>query len=382
MENLYEVKEGRVSVYIYRIDTNTKYYTAAPVFYNPNMRENRTISVAITSLYNRIFRGDTTYLDLFSATGIRGIRISKETDVGYIVVNDLSRKSVELIRKNIEKNNCENIEVKNEDANKLLVCDEKKYQFIDIDPFGSAAQFLSNIGKRITKKALISITSTDAPVLCGIYPKKALKNYHILLKKTYLCHEIGIRTLITSAILSLARDEFYGIPVYSHSTRHYFRIYIEAQKGSAKADNIYNHISLVSVCNKCGYFEKNSENPEHCGNCGSRSYLIGPLWTGPIKDSQLAEKVSDFVKITYPDEKACIKIAKTIADEADTFLYYDISFLSSYLRRSMPPFRNIIQTLEELGYTATRTHISNYGIKSNADYHEILEIICNSDKVK
>ena len=57
--------------------------SAAPVFYNPEMELNRDINVAATAAFvkrllsgKKLLREEIRYVDAFSASGLRGLRIA------------------------------------------------------------------------------------------------------------------------------------------------------------------------------------------------------------------------------------------------------------------------------------------------------------------
>ena len=70
--------------------------SAAPVFYNPEMELNRDINVAATAAFvekllakKEILREEIRYVDAFSASGIRGLRIAGEVGI-HATMNDWS----------------------------------------------------------------------------------------------------------------------------------------------------------------------------------------------------------------------------------------------------------------------------------------------------
>jgi len=99
------VKEGRVV-----IDTGE-------AFYNPRMEMNRDITVACLEALPDI----TTYIDVMSASGIRGIRVKKEVSRDIEVTsNDWDEPACELIKRNAETNGV-SIEISNCGANTLAL---------------------------------------------------------------------------------------------------------------------------------------------------------------------------------------------------------------------------------------------------------------------
>ena len=70
-----------------------------PVFYNPEMKLNRDISVQIIKYYK-----PKTILDLLAASGIRSIRFIKEAKAKDITINDLNPKAIKNIKQNLKLN--------------------------------------------------------------------------------------------------------------------------------------------------------------------------------------------------------------------------------------------------------------------------------------
>ena len=150
-----------------------------PVFYNPEMKGNRDISV---SLLNALDREMDIALPL-AGSGVRGIRFLLECKNMKVHFNDLNPKAYELIRENLELNNVKGV-VSNLDAD-LFLLNSKGFDYIDIDPFGSPNPFLAAAIGRISREGILAVTSTDTAALTGTYPKvtqrkywaKSLKNY-------------------------------------------------------------------------------------------------------------------------------------------------------------------------------------------------------------
>jgi tRNA (guanine26-N2/guanine27-N2)-dimethyltransferase len=148
--------------------------SAAPVFYNPEMELNRDINVAATAAFvNRlilklqsqrdIVPADITYVDALSASGIRGIRVANELGISA-VLNDWNEDAYNLIVQNIEVNNLsETTTASRKDANVLL--HEKRYNIVDLDPFGTPTQFLDAAARSAVH--LLEVTATDTtPLRC------------------------------------------------------------------------------------------------------------------------------------------------------------------------------------------------------------------------
>ena len=94
-----------------------------PVFFNPEMKLNRDISILLLrSIPDKQLR----ILDLLAGSGIRSVRFLKElptSKIKDITINDNSKKSVKLIQKNLKLNKLK-AKVLNKDANELLIHSE------------------------------------------------------------------------------------------------------------------------------------------------------------------------------------------------------------------------------------------------------------------
>ena len=91
------IEEGKAEAFIYPGETTKK----LTVFYNPEMQEHRNLTISILNSY---FPDNFLALDALAGSGIRGIRIIKETK-GNVVFNDVTTDAFNLIKKNLELNN-------------------------------------------------------------------------------------------------------------------------------------------------------------------------------------------------------------------------------------------------------------------------------------
>ena len=110
---------------------------AKGVFYNPAMRLSRDLHVAFAKQFD--FSG--IMLDGLAASGIRGIRLNLEAGVN-VEFCDSSKMATETIAENLKMNRIKG-KIHNEHVEDLL--QNRKYDRIDIDPFGTPAPYLSLI---------------------------------------------------------------------------------------------------------------------------------------------------------------------------------------------------------------------------------------------
>lgn len=303
-----------------------------PVFYNPEMKLNRDISV---NLINVLGRKLEIALPL-AGSGIRGIRFLKECKNVNVYFNDLNPKACELIKENLRLNKVKG-EVSNLDAD-IFLLNSKGFDYIDIDPFGSPNFFLDSAIKRLARDGILAVTATDTSALSGTFIKPCLRKYWAKPSHNYLMHEVGIRILIRKVQLIAAQYEKALTPIFSHSTKHYMRVYFKCEKGKQKAD---------VVLKKHGEFEN-----------------AGPMWLGQLWDKKLVKKM-DLGELNIIKDEAMI----------DNIGFYDVHAMCKKLKIKTPNMDKIVETVKSKGYKISYTHFSRYGLRSNIEKEKFEKIL-------
>ncbi len=340
------------------------------VFYNPDMELSRDISVAFLQALDI---EDAVVCDLLSAAGARAVRYAKETDAKTIVANDVSADALIYIKKNANANSVEcKVIPSNSGANELLNAHPKQFDFIDIDPFGSPIHFLDAVAKCVKHGSYLAVTATDCGALSGIFPKTCAERYGIKLKRTECFKEIGVRNLIGIVADKLEKQKFFIVPLLSHATEHYIRIFL---KVSSSGKNISNYFYHCGKCNYCKF-----ENP---GKCGHGIVKLGPVWAGELYDKRLCLKILDKLKQPYFKKSAdARRMLLTIIGESEEPFYHNIHKISERLSINTPPLRDVIIQLRKSGFSATRTQFVDNSIKTNAVPPDIKNIIRILDKLR
>jgi len=431
------VKEGRTEVFIPIDNDPDNPLASASVFYNPEMEFNRDINVAVTSVYVRKLterkgfeKSQITYLDAFSASGIRGLRVAGEVGISA-VLNDWKEEAASLIQKNIAHNGLEEtVVVSCRNANALL--HSQKFAIVDIDPFGTPSPFLDAAASAAS--FLLGVTATDTAPLCGAHFKSGLRKYSAVPLNNEFHGEMGLRILIGSIARETAKFEK-GIRILlSHATRHYVRIYAEILHGAKNADKTLQNIGFIAWCPVCGHQETkeglavfldetcpccrdetggDSKGRTAEGNCcrdendgdskgiaaegkaaegkaaegkaaegkaaegkDFKRKISGPLWLGPLKDISFCEEViSEADSMMLNKKEEVKKLLSVCCAEADIPFFYDQHLLCEKLRISAPPMELFLEKVREAGYIATRTHFSGTSFKTDAPVKELLKIL-------
>lgn len=351
------------------------------VFYNPRMELCRDISVsAVQALANEL--DSIRICDPLAGVGARGIRYAKEVSrVEKVIVNDYSREAVEIIKRNIELNGLGNIEVCNEDAN-VLLCSHRRerFRFIDIDPFGSPAPFIDAACAALARDGMLALTATDTAPLSGAHPRACLRRYGARPLRTEYCHELGMRILIGFAQRVAGKHELALAPVFVHSTEHYFRVYLRACKGAKRTDEILAQQGHVSHCRACGSRVLTHgiavELPRVC-ECGERLEHAGPMWLGRLMDKEFINKVSaDLVNRNFKLGRQELVLLNRCAEEADgPPTFYDVHEMASRAGVSAPKLVKVIAELRKMGFTVSRTHFSDVGLRTDAPADEFMRVL-------
>ncbi|MGC8583352.1 MAG: tRNA (guanine(26)-N(2))-dimethyltransferase [Thermoproteus sp.] len=326
----------------------------APVFYNRYMARNRYISILVLDAFSRIEGRKLDVCEPLSATGIRGIRYALETNaVGRLVLNDISKAAVEVIRKNLELNGV-SAEVYNEDASILLRRLRGECDVVDLDPFGSPAPFAESAFQAIRDGGLLCATATDTAVLVGNYREKALRRYGVRLSKTPFYVEVGLRALLSFLARAAAANDFALEPLIAYWERHYFRFCGKVVKGARDASDSLRKLAYLEI--RRGY--------RLVSGAGKPS-SIGPLWAGELGDAAFVSELAE-----RAEEEGAKWLLRTLA------LEYSVSRPWYYLTHELGDLKigvsELVRRLNEYGIYAAPTHMSPQGFKAEADYGELL----------
>ena len=174
-KEIVEILEGNTRLLIPALSLTENIPPKDPAFFNPSAKLSRDMSI----LAYRAFLGDTsskkrTFADSFSGIGARGLRVAVEVpEIEEVYMNDINPLAIVLSRKAAELNTV--IRKCNFSVNevcKFLIThptrDEQRFGVVDLDPFGSPAQYVDCLLRSVLDSGLISVTATDTAVLCGV----------------------------------------------------------------------------------------------------------------------------------------------------------------------------------------------------------------------
>ncbi|MEZ0318734.1 MAG: tRNA (guanine(26)-N(2))-dimethyltransferase [Pyrobaculum sp.] len=322
---------------------------SAPVFYNPAMEKNRTLSVLLLKAFGELHGAGLTVCEPLSGTGVRGIRYAVESGVvGRLILNDVSKEAVEIIKKNLNLNGVD-AEVYNEDANVLLHRMKGRCDVVDIDPFGSPAPFIHASFRALRDGGLLCATATDAAVLVGKYSRKCLRRYGSVIRKTPFYIELGLRNLLGFIARVAATEDFGVTPLFSYWEGHYFRTCMLVNKGARDADDVLNYVKHIEY--KKGFRRVVARPTENSS---------GPLWVGPLGDPHTTHIMSNYGPYS--------QFLKTLEEEYSIdvpWFYRTVEFATEGKSFTLT---QMLQKLKTAGVYATKTHMAHDGFKSEEPY--------------
>jgi tRNA (guanine26-N2/guanine27-N2)-dimethyltransferase len=358
-----QISEGSTKVFVFKNKESIKGPGSKEKvpFYNPTMQESRDLSVVVAQWIINNSKNTVSFCDGLAASGIRGLRFANELNGDFnVIINDWNKDCYDLILKNIEELKCKNVKASNLNLNALL--SENKFDYIDIDPFGSPVYFINSAMSSIKNNGIIAVTATDTAALSGTYPQVCFRRYSSIPLHSYLMKEVGLRILLGFLCREASIYDKGIIPILSYSADHYFRSYVKITYGVSQANNSIKKFKTVDT----------NELPKFI----SSKKEIGPLWMGKLHNKRILMEIRSLLSEKKLNTKNMLyKQLDLIEEEADApNFFYTTENFSSYLKKSPPKLLSIFKKLRTSGYDVYRTQFSPTGFKTNAPENEIEKV--------
>jgi tRNA (guanine26-N2/guanine27-N2)-dimethyltransferase len=347
----------------------------APVFYNPVMEFNRDLSVLVFRAYQRLVGREISVCEPLTSQGVRGIRYAVEVEgVVRVLLSDINRHAFELAQYNVKRNNLQDkISLEYRDANCVLNCNaspKKRFDVIDIDPFGTPGPYLDSAFRAIKNNGLVAVTATDLAPLCGVHAKACVRKYGGKPMRTEYCHELAVRLLAGCMAQVAARQDMGVRFLFSHSSDHYIRVYVQVGYGCQKADVSLKSVGYILHCFNCLHRETVQQlfGGLVCPVCGGKMDYAGPLWVGGINDAAFVSRVfAESQMVAFRSKCRLDRFLALIKAEAEASVAYFV--VDNVCKKSCLPavsVKSFIEALQKKGYSAVQTHFNTCGIKTDA----------------
>ncbi|KAJ1735499.1 RNA methyltransferase tRNA(m5U54)methyltransferase [Coemansia biformis] len=386
------------------------------VFYNPVQEFNRDMSIAAIKTWRdvtmearmaRFARSESpkkvappttfTILEALAASGLRSVRYAKEIEgIDHIVANDLLEDAAESIRRNAHYNavSPQLLRANRGDAITFMYAqrDQKRFDVVDLDPYGSAAPFIDGAIHAAARGGLLCVTCTDLAILASNKdPETCYAKYSGNPLRSEFCHELALRLVIHSLQQAANRQRRYIEPLLSCSIDFYVRVFVRVHDSPLMVKSVASQSGPVYHCGYCGSYaaqplgaivQGSGSNLKYrvargppvdrtCANCNSALEIGGPCWLGPLHNRDFVQRMYDGVSKagasvygTQPRMKGMLKVI--LEELEDAPFHYTISKLSAAVRTTCPPLVKVNSALLNAGFRVSGSHTAQGSIKTDA----------------
>ncbi|XP_073212774.1 TRMT1-like protein isoform X6 [Lepidochelys kempii] len=354
-------------------------------YFNPKMKLNRQlIFCALAVLAEE--RNPLECLDAFGATGIMGLQWAKHLGNSVkVTINDFNENSVTMIQENChlnkmkvmmntkEEDDCDEtmeegeenvgiIEVTKMDANVIMHL--RSFDFIHLDPFGTAVNYLDSAFRNVRNLGIVSVTSTD---ICSLYAKAqhvAQRHYGCNVVRTEYFKELAARIVVAAVARAAARCNK-GIEVLlAVALEHFVLVVVRVLRGPSPADDSVKKIRYLIHCQWCEerIFQEGNMVEEECGvfiktpDTAADYYVV----QGKRKSNEMSKNIA--------------KRQKSESNAEHPAFYYNIH-RHSIKGMNMPKLNKFLQYLSQAGYRVSRTHFDPMGVRTNAPLAQFKSIL-------
>ncbi|XP_033102089.1 TRMT1-like protein [Anneissia japonica] len=352
----------------FRVSEDHQTPEKSDVFFNPKIRINRELVLCGLSVYldehKEYAPKPARCLDAFAASGALGLQWQKHLNhQKHITLNDNKPAAVENMHFNCQENGIhvytsdkfsrkpskddenlsetpkeprredenltrgsDGVEIVCQDSNILLL--QRAFDFIHLDPFGTAVHYLESAFRNTPNKGVVSITSTDLASVYGRCPRMTKRHYSANVIRSEYYRELAAR-LILGAVAKAAARCNKGIEVLvSVAYEHFILVMVRVVRGPQHADLSVEKVQQVIHCLICGdrcFLQGNhTVESDYYGklkcNCkqtspGKTAVFLGPVWSGSIFKAGFIKKMLHCAERLKLSPKI-IELLKTLHSEA------------------------------------------------------------------
>ncbi|KAK2835028.1 hypothetical protein Q5P01_015512 [Channa striata] len=283
-------------------------------YFNRKMKTNRQLVFCSLAVLAEE-RSPLECLDAFGATGIMGLQWAKHLcNAVKVTITDINDTCIKMIKENCELNRIRvegsprgsrgpegssssdgegvpiaTVEVAKMDANVIMHL--RPFDYIHLDPFGTAVNYLDAAFRNVRNLGIISVTSTDTGSLYSKSPNVTLRHYGCHIVRTEYYKELAARMVVATVARAAARCNK-GIEVLlAVALEHFVLVVVRVLRGPTQADESAKKLRKLVHCQWCEerVFLKlgNMVDDTLPCNChgslpGKTAVQLGPLWSGPL----------------------------------------------------------------------------------------------------
>ncbi len=354
-------------------------------FYRPQSKIVRDLGILAGAVYQQE-KHQLKVLDVMSGCGVRSLRYVVESGANFVHSNEGNPDILSILKSNLEANlKPEFYQITSLNANQIFFkCsnDKNYYDLVDVDCFGSANPYLTNMIYGTKLGGLMYITSTDGRSMTGILPENSLRNYGSYLRHLPIKHEQGLRLLIGKIQQSAAENGLGIEPIFAYFTGQNYRVMVRLIKKVMLTENNY---SFLGYCYQCGEYQKvpwrnlgkvtcdcKIERKEN-NNYYSSVVLSGAMWLENLHNINYLQKMKE-IAVKWNWQKV-IKLLNIMENEASLPPYfYPLQEIGSRGKLDLPKRDILIKELQNQGYESAISHVNIQAIKTTASFKKTVEI--------
>jgi len=283
-----------------------------------------------------------------AATGVRGLRLLRETDAfASFTFTESGDRSFPTLAGNVAGE--PRAHARHDDGR--TAPPGAPFDYVDVDPYGSPLEFLPAAFAALRPGGLLAVTATDLTVLAGAQPAACRRRYGSRPVRGRLGPEGALRILL-AVLAREATARGRGVrTLLGYVGGHHVRAYVQllAEGGAAPPP-----VAEVAA--------EGWDGPP-LGGDGP----WGPFWLGPIVDPAVALRLE--VPVTAARPRELERLIARLRDDATVAapFYYEPNRLASTLGLPRPPaLPAIVESLRHAGHKAARTHVRPEGFRTDA----------------
>ncbi len=356
------------------------YFTVGHTFYRPHSKITRDLGVLAAKVYKQN-QGKLRILDVMTGCGVRSIRYYLESEADYIWANDSNPENKVILDYNLgfmlDKNKAK-LTYKN--ANNIFFeCHNNKdyYDLVDVDAFGSPNPYLSTALWATKIRGLIYLTCTDGRTGTGHLPENCLQNYGSYGRSHPSAQEQVLRLIIGSTLQQAATIGLGIEPIFSYFSGSTYRVMLRLlPKINLSLDNY----GFLGYCHHCGEYTTVSYKQLGKISCYHQpenkyyNYTIsGPIWLGYLHNKEYLKTMKNLaINLKW---STVSDLLSTMINESEFPPYfYTLGEIGRRGKIDIPKRSQLIEALQNQGFSATNTHINPQAIKTNATLKQCIEI--------
>lgn len=270
------------------------------------------------------------FLDALTASGLRMLRTKQEIPESLlesVTGVDISDFAKDIFKTNLHLNNLEetdNIHFHLADTNQFMQAlpPYKRYDVIDIDPYGTMVPFLDAALHAGARESLFCVTSTDTRVLCGSDRHKCFYMYGAVRDGDDHIEETGLRVALATLQRCANIQNKSVEPLLCVQSDFYIRLFVRVRTSRQKCWGSMASTGLQFYCKDCGnqhievFGEFSKKHPKQarpkkfelqsgkCENCGGNFSMTGPIYTDKLYDPEFVQQMLDVLDyLENPDLK-------------------------------------------------------------------------------